>query len=69
MCIVHQFIFTLCCWQITREVGRARPSISVRVHKLAVVLPVTKCVSYTVERLCGQGQGDTIPVGQSILEK
>lgn len=45
---------TLCSGQVIWEVGWARPSISVGVHKLAVVLSLTKRVSYTVKRLCRQ---------------
>lgn len=45
-------LFTLCRGQIVWEVGRACPSVPVRVHKLAVVLSLPKCVSYTVKGLC-----------------
>lgn len=52
MCLYNLFLFTLCWGQVIREVSRARPSIPVGVHELAVVLSLSKRISYTVERLC-----------------
>ena len=46
-------LFTLCWGQMIWEVGRTCPPVPVGVHKLAVVLSLAKCVSYTVKRLCG----------------
>ena len=52
-------VLTLSCWQCVGLVDGARPSIEVRVHKLAVVLPLAGRVCYTVERLWKeQGGGE-----------